>query len=200
MENSKNLYEQIYEGIKADILSGRLTHGQRLPSKRACAERYGVSVVTVENAYAQLIAEGYVRSAQRRGYFVQYSGGAVEAAPVQPPEPFPEEEQQAHTGGESFPFTVWARLMTHGKKDRTGCCRVRRPANGSPPSVPSVRAGNAFFARSNLLRSKESCGLFPSERWTMDIFTILARTTRACAACMWRPRQDRQLRCTTASI
>lgn len=111
MEHSKNLYEKIYEGIKDDILSGRLTHGQRLPSKRACAERYGVSVVTVENAYSQLIAEGYVRSAQRSGYFVQYSGGAVEAAPVQPPEPFPEEEQPQHTGGESFPFTVWARLM-----------------------------------------------------------------------------------------
>lgn len=111
MKQSKNLYEQIYESIKGDILSGRLTHGQRLPSKRACAERHGVSVVTVENAYAQLIAEGYVRSAQRSGYFVQYSGGTVKAAPVQPPEPFPEEEQPPHTGGESFPFTVWARLM-----------------------------------------------------------------------------------------
>ena len=66
----------------------------------------------------------------------------------------------------------------------TGCCRVRRPANGSLRSAPSVRAGNAFFARSNLLRSKRSCGLFPSERWTMDICTILVRTTRACAACM----------------
>ena len=70
------------------------------------------------------------------------------------------------------------------KERRTGCCRVRRPANGSLRSAPSVRAGNAFFARSNLLRSKRSCGLFPSERWTMDICTILARTTRACAVCM----------------
>ena len=70
------------------------------------------------------------------------------------------------------------------RKERPGCCRVRRPANGSLRSAPSVRAGNAFFARSNLLRSKRSCGLFPSERWTMDICTILARTTRACAVCM----------------
>ena len=72
----KSLYEQIYESIKADILSGRTGHGEKLPSKRACAERFGVSVVTVENAYAQLIAEGYVRPAQRSGYYVQYSGGS----------------------------------------------------------------------------------------------------------------------------
>lgn len=107
----KSLYEQIYESIKADILSGRTGHGEKLPSKRACAERFGVSVVTVENAYAQLIAEGYVRPAQRSGYYVQYSGGAVEAPPERQPEPFPEEEPHNASAGEGFPFTVWARLM-----------------------------------------------------------------------------------------
>lgn len=111
MAGKKNFYEQIYEEIKKDILSGRLSFGDKLQSKRTCAEHHGVSVVTVENAYAQLIAEGYVRSRQRSGYFVQYSGGVVQpvAAPVI--EPFPEEIPRQRRGDNGFPFTVWANLM-----------------------------------------------------------------------------------------
>ena len=58
--DNKCLYERLYEEIKQDILHGRLADGARLPSKRAQAERLGISVVTVENAYAQLLAEGYI--------------------------------------------------------------------------------------------------------------------------------------------
>ncbi len=43
---------------------------QKLPSKRSLASHLGVSVITVQNAYEQLIDEGYVYSAEKRGYFV----------------------------------------------------------------------------------------------------------------------------------
>ena len=66
MEQSKNLYEQIYEGIKDDILSGRLTHGQRLPSKRACAE-CGVRVSELSAFYHN------AQSAPRGRYVVSYA-------------------------------------------------------------------------------------------------------------------------------
>ena len=72
-----SLYEQIYESIKRDILSGRLCTGEKLMSKRRLSEQLGVSLITVENAYAQLIAEGYVRSAEKSGYFVQYNGEII---------------------------------------------------------------------------------------------------------------------------
>lgn len=111
MARKKTLYEQLYDEIKGDILSGRLSFGDKLPSKRACAERHGVSVVTAENAYAQLIAEGYIRSQQRSGYYVQYSGGVVEPMPSVVPEKFPEEPQPQQKGDNGFPFTVWAKLM-----------------------------------------------------------------------------------------
>lgn len=65
------LYRSLYQKIKEDIVSGRLRSGEKLPSKRAMAEHLGVSCVTVENAYEQLIAEGYLRPAQRKGYFVE---------------------------------------------------------------------------------------------------------------------------------
>ena len=65
------LYRSLYQKIKEDIVSGRLRSGEKLPSKRAMAEHLGVSCITVENAYEQLIAEGYLRPAQRKGYFVE---------------------------------------------------------------------------------------------------------------------------------
>lgn len=63
-------YEYLYRCMRADIESGEAVPGQRLPSKRVLAKREGVSLVTVEKAYAQLEAEGYVRARERSGYFV----------------------------------------------------------------------------------------------------------------------------------
>ncbi len=65
----KPLYEYLYQRIRDDIVSGAIGAEERLPSKRALADHLGVSVVTVEGAYAQLVAEGYVRSRPRSGYF-----------------------------------------------------------------------------------------------------------------------------------
>ena len=65
------LYESLYRCIREDILSGKLPAGERLPSKRALADHLEVSKVTVEGAYAQLLAEGYIRSEEKVGYFVE---------------------------------------------------------------------------------------------------------------------------------
>ena len=65
------LYEQLYRGIRHKIEQGALAAGERLPSKRALAAHLKVSVVTVEGAYGQLLAEGYLRSEPKRGFFVQ---------------------------------------------------------------------------------------------------------------------------------
>ena len=64
------LYAQLYEAIRADILSGRLPGGEKLPSKRALAEHLSLSKITVETAYAQLLDEGYLTSRERSGYFL----------------------------------------------------------------------------------------------------------------------------------
>ena len=64
------LYHFLYRSIKDDILSGRLEADAKLPSKRPFANALGVSVVTVENAYEQLLAEGFIYSLPRKGFFV----------------------------------------------------------------------------------------------------------------------------------
>lgn len=65
------LYENLYRHIRDDILDGKLAAGDRLPSKRALAENLGVSVITVEGAYRQLKAEGYIASRERSGCYVR---------------------------------------------------------------------------------------------------------------------------------
>lgn len=64
-----SLYEHLYRCIRTDIEAGIITEGEKLPSKRSLAKHLGVSLITVEGAYSQLIAEGYLRAEQRRGYF-----------------------------------------------------------------------------------------------------------------------------------
>ena len=113
-----SLYEQLYRRVKADILSGRLTAGEKLPSKRALAAHLEVGVITVKNAYEQLMAEGSLTGVEKKGYFVSAvlpSPAAVPASPEQPPPPREPvwflDLATNSIAAEDFPFTVWARLM-----------------------------------------------------------------------------------------
>jgi len=64
------LYEYLYNCIRDDIRSGRLVAGSKLPSKRELAAVNGVALITAENAYSQLVVEGYVEAYERRGFYV----------------------------------------------------------------------------------------------------------------------------------
>ncbi len=64
------LYEQIYNYIKSEIHTGKLSAASKLPSTRALAEHLQVSRSTVELAYEQLISEGYVETIPWKGYYV----------------------------------------------------------------------------------------------------------------------------------
>ncbi len=73
------LYDYLYKCIRHDIAHGAIAAGEKLPSKRALAKHLGVGVITVEAAYTQLVAEGYVRAEERRGYFACELAPAVRA-------------------------------------------------------------------------------------------------------------------------
>lgn len=66
---SLSLYEYLYRCVRQDIENGTIPANDRLPSKRTFAKHLGVSLITVEGAYAQLEAEGYIYSRERRGYY-----------------------------------------------------------------------------------------------------------------------------------
>ena len=57
--NKKPAYLQIYETMRRELVDGLWPRGSRLPSKRDLADRFGVSVITAEHAYALLAEEGY---------------------------------------------------------------------------------------------------------------------------------------------
>ena len=59
--SKKPYYVQVYEYFKAEIESGRMRAGTKLPSIRALAMRVGISKLTVERAYFQLSNEGYIQ-------------------------------------------------------------------------------------------------------------------------------------------
>ena len=115
------LYEQLYRAVRADIMSGALAGGERLPSKRQLAANLRVSQITVETAYGQLLAEGYIASEPRRGYFVQAQlavPSPVKSATTVPsarPAPVPDagclyDFRTNIVDNGCFPFSTWARL------------------------------------------------------------------------------------------
>ena len=117
----ESLYVYLYHCLRRDIEEGVIAAGQRLPSKRAFAEHLGVSVITVEGAYAQLQAEGYIQAVPRRGYYAS----AVMAAPpaahtsrlsvsltASAPVPPPIADLTGSGGGSGvFPYALWAKVV-----------------------------------------------------------------------------------------
>lgn len=67
---SKPIYEQIYELFRSQVLSGALEPGTRLPATRKLASELAVSRNTVDNAYQQLVMEGYVTAQPGSGHVV----------------------------------------------------------------------------------------------------------------------------------
>ena len=107
------LYEALYRCIRGDILSGKLAPGTKLPSKRALAQNLEVSKITVEGAYDQLLAEGYIRSREKVGYFVEEIDRLPPASvpPIREQLPAQVPVDLTGTGTEKFPFSVWSRLQ-----------------------------------------------------------------------------------------
>jgi GntR family transcriptional regulator/MocR family aminotransferase len=68
--SNKALYIQLYEYIKSEITSGLLKPDSKLPSIRESSSSLKLSKTTVENAYSQLVAEGYIENYPKKGYFV----------------------------------------------------------------------------------------------------------------------------------
>ena len=113
------IYIHLYKCIRQDILEGTLKAQEKLPSKRMLAKNLGISLITVENAYAQLAVEGYIFSEPRRGYFVSTLQQAQVPAPKpqQTPQPTAQDAPpilsfaKSSVPPDTFPYNTWARLL-----------------------------------------------------------------------------------------
>ena len=72
-----SLQSQIQQIVASAILAGRLQVGEKLPSSRKLAEHLGISRITVTLAYHELVADDYITSANRSGYFVSETAPTV---------------------------------------------------------------------------------------------------------------------------
>lgn len=142
-----SLYEYLYECLKKDILEGRIAAGEKLPSKREMALLHDISVKTVENAYGQLIAEGYLEAMEKRGYF---------AAKVS------HENYHIHRGEKGRNEKSACRSETQAEKNcglesRGRESRKQEAGEGSSAPLPCF----ADFTSSNTT----TCAKFPLSRW-----------------------------------
>ncbi|MGO3017940.1 MAG: PLP-dependent aminotransferase family protein [Anaerococcus sp.] len=65
------LYKQVYDHIRSEIIRGKLKYGDKLPSIRSLSSKMNISNNTVENAYYQLDQEGFIKSIEKSGFYVE---------------------------------------------------------------------------------------------------------------------------------
>lgn len=138
----KSAYLQLYEQLRRDIVGGLYPYGTRLPSKRLIADELGISLITVEHAYAILCDEGYVEARQRSGYYAAYRRGDFLS--------FPEEVSPTPATGKAphapFPFPLMARTMRRVLTERGEDILVKAPNHGCQElrSAISAYLGRSF--------------------------------------------------------
>ncbi|MGE7696263.1 PLP-dependent aminotransferase family protein [Lysinibacillus sp. NPDC094177] len=112
-------YVQIYEELKQAILRKQLLAHEQLPSKRALAKTLDVSVHTIKEAYEQLLAEGYIYSKERSGYFIapfefeweQQQKQHLSTAIISTTYTIKFDFNNGHVDKEAFPFSIWHKLL-----------------------------------------------------------------------------------------
>ncbi len=167
------VYEQIYHYIKEEIKNGSLPIHGRLPSTRALARHMQISRSTVDMAYAQLTAEGYLEAVPCKGYFVaQIEELYIPAKQPERTEQIPQAAEKSWLYDfsprgidlQSFPYNVWRKLtrntLIDDKKEifelgdsrgdytlREAICQYLHQARGvnCSPEQMIIGAGNEYL-------------------------------------------------------
>ncbi len=144
------LCEYLTRCIEQQIESGVLKGDEKLPSKRELAMHLGVSVITVQNAYADLISRGYVYSLEKKGFYItpsmaagtreistgsdlpatdlltrsKISGGCIEETDTI-------DLRTNSISYEKFPFSVWSRVTRQILQEPHEDLLRRQPLEGT---------------------------------------------------------------------
>jgi GntR family transcriptional regulator/MocR family aminotransferase len=144
------LYRQVCEHIRTAIRTGQLRPGDRLPSTRSLAERFGTARGTMDTAYAILAGEGYLVGRGPAGTVVSAeldrrlvgAGGRPRAASRAPrlafraPRPF----QMGLPALDAFPRKVWSRLVARRARGFTPADMAYPDPAGDPPLREAIAA------------------------------------------------------------
>lgn len=170
-------YTQAYTMFKDMIADGRLRRGDRMPSIRRAAELYRISRTTVQNAYFQLAAEGYIYAKPQSGYFV--AGGPNTALPRLP---LPQAEAPLRfdlTGNSadltSFDFSLWQRYIKSALRQRQ-----RLLTYSQPQGEYDLRCALADYVRErrNVVTTPEHIVVGAGVQMLLEILCVLLKQRR----------------------
>lgn len=134
-----SLYEYIYKCIKNDIVSGNISPGEKLPSKRTFARNNGISTITIQNAYDQLVSEGYIYAIEKKGYYVseikeiptiKKESSIKYDIKIPQKKSYKYDLSENHMNPDNFPFSIWAKITREVLSNKKDKLMVKSPSPG----------------------------------------------------------------------
>lgn len=132
--SSVPIYEQLYSALVKAILSGAVKPGASLPATRKLAEDLSVSRNTVNRAYQQLTAEGYIQPCPGKGFLINQI--PAEAIPAQHPrrfQPIPRapvpryDFDYGNIDNQTFPYRQWRKSVNRILDSAEVCRNILYP-------------------------------------------------------------------------
>ena len=170
-----HLYMEVYEHYKKLILEGKMIPGSKMPSLRKCAQELKLSRTTIETAYLQLAADGYIISKAKSGYYVTgiASRQHISSTPNKQKEiPCRYDLSSSGVDKESFRFDLWSRYMKSALRQNE-----RMLTYGEPQGEADFREALAAYIRErrNILCSPDDIVVGASFQSLLQILCPLIR-------------------------
>lgn len=155
-------YLPLYQQMLTHMVSGRYSAGQMLPGARALAAELGISRNTVDSAYAQLAAEGYITPVVGIGFQVlklpKLLGTRAAPQPVtrkqvdqEPPVRY--DLYYGDLPQKDFPYALWRRHTTEVLAEEHRSVVNRWPGNLGDEELRRVLADYLFQSRAMIERA-----------------------------------------------
>lgn len=123
-------YMAVYSYFKDKILNEQLKYGDQLPSIREAGKLFSVSKTTIENAYFELQAEGYILSYPKSGFFVSYRKKTLEKRKKEDNQRKVKIKYDLKSGDadrESFDIKLWHRYINSALRQEERLCSYSEP-------------------------------------------------------------------------
>lgn len=106
-------YSELYDYLKKEIINNQLNYGEKLPSVRKASEIFEVSRTTVQSAYFDLAADGFIMSEPKSGYYVSYKPSQSKRSCVnrERESKIKYDFTSENADKDSFDFNLWRRYI-----------------------------------------------------------------------------------------
>ena len=170
-----HLYMEVYEYYKKLILDGKMAPGSKMPSLRKCSQELKLSRTTIETAYLQLAADGYIMAKAQSGYYVtEIASHQHISSQTDKPSEIHYRYDFASSGvdRESFRFDLWSRYMKSALRQDE-----RMLTYGEPQGEADFREALAAYIRErrNILCSPDDIVVGASFQSLLQILCPLIR-------------------------